>query len=313
VGAVEIRAAADDAALASSLAIWNLVYPEMAASAADERNYVAYCAGHLNLVACLAGEPVGSGFAAVEPDAAGPTIAKAHVAVVPEARGHGVGTSLYSALSVWAAKQGRTTLEAWVLDREPVGFAFAAKRGFREILREAMVALDLSGVVEPRVEAPPGVGIVTWAERPELAEGMYEVMLETLPDIPGNDEAMPSFASWLEHHMGGASDRPEATFVALAGEEVVGYAKLHLSEARPRVAVHDLTGVKRAWRGRGVARALKASQIAWAKREGYERLETANELRNAPIRNLNAAFGYQPIPGRALVRGPIATAAEEER
>jgi hypothetical protein len=58
---------------------------------------------------------------------------------------------------------------------------------------------------------------------------------------------------------------------------------------------------------------LKATQIAWAKQQGYERLETANELRNAPIRKLNAAFGYQPIPGRAFVRGPIATAAEEER
>jgi GNAT superfamily N-acetyltransferase len=142
---------------------------------------------------------------------------------------------------------------------------------------------------------------------------MYEVMLEALPDIPGNDEALPGYDSWLDHHMRAASDRPDATFVALAGEEVVGYAKFHVSSARPGVAVHDLTGVKRTWRGRGVGRALKATQIAWAKQQGYERLETANELRNAPIRKLNAAFGYQPIPGRAFVRGPIATAAEEER
>jgi GNAT superfamily N-acetyltransferase len=97
--------------------------------------------------------------------------------------------------------------------------------------------------------------------------------------------------------MSGSADRPEATFVALAGEEMVGYAKFHLSEARPKVAVHDLTGVKRAWRGRGIARALKATQIAWAKREGYEQLETANELRNAPIRKLNDIFGYRPFPG----------------
>ena len=106
--------------------------------------------------------------------------------------------------------------------------------------------------------------------------------------------------------MGAASDRPDATFVALAGDEVVGYAKFHLSSARPGVAVHDLTGVKRSWRGRGIARALKAAQIAWAMREGYERLETANELRNAPIRKLNTEFGYRPIPGRALLRGPLA-------
>jgi GNAT superfamily N-acetyltransferase len=308
---VEVRPAESEAARARSLAIWNLVCPELATSAADERDYIAYCAGHLNLVAYLGGDAVGSGFAGIEPDAAGPAIAKAHVAVVPEAREHGAGTALYSAISAWAARQGRTALEAWVVDRDPAGLAFAARRGFREVMREALVALDLGSAEEPRVQAPAGVRIVTWAERPDLAPGMYEVMLEASPDIPGNDDAIPTYSTWLEHYMGGAADRPEATFVALAGEEVVGYAKLHLSEARPGVAVHDLTGVKRAWRGHGVARALKAAQIAWAKREGYERLETGNELRNAPIRKLNEAFGYRPIPGRALVRGPIATAEEE--
>jgi GNAT superfamily N-acetyltransferase len=311
MGAVEIRPAESEAASARSLAIWNLVYPEMATSAADERDYIAYCACHVNLVGYLGGDAIGSGFAGIEPDAADPAIAKAHVAVVPEAREHGAGTALYSAISAWAARQGKSVLEAWVLDRDPVGLAFAGKRGFREVMREALVALDLCGAETPRVEAPPGIRIVTWAERPDLTPGMYEVMLEASPDIPGNDDAMPSYSTWREHYMGGAGDRPEATFVALAAEEVVGYAKLHLSEARPGVAVHDLTGVKRAWRGRGVARALKAAQIAWAKCEGYERLETGNELRNAPIRKLNETFGYRPIPGRALVRGPIATAAED--
>jgi GNAT superfamily N-acetyltransferase len=69
--------------------------------------------------------------------------------------------------------------------------------------------------------------------------------------------------------------------------EVVGYAKSFLTEARPTMAFHDMTGVRRDWRGRGVARALKQAQIAWAKRQGYEYLETANEERNEPIRELS--------------------------
>ena len=36
-------------------------------------------------------------------------------------------------------------------------------------------------------------------------------------------------------------------------DEVVGYAKLALSSARPDVVMHDVTGVRRAWRGRGIA------------------------------------------------------------
>jgi GNAT superfamily N-acetyltransferase len=105
--------------------------------------------------------------------------------------------------------------------------------------------------------------------------------------------------------MRGAGDRPEATFVALAGDTVVGYAKLSLSLARTEVAMHDLTGVLRAWRGKGVAAALKRTQIAWAKENGYAKLETANEVRNEPIRRLNERHGYVVEPGEITLAGPL--------
>jgi mycothiol synthase len=117
---------------------------------------------------------------------------------------------------------------------------------------------------------------------------------------------MEPFEDWLAHDMQGSADRPEATFVALAGEEVVGYAKFFLTAAQPKEAFHDTTGVKRAWRGRGVAGALKRAQIAWAKGRGYERLVTGNEDRNEPIRRLNARLGYRESPGRIVMRGPLA-------
>ena len=67
-----------------------------------------------------------------------------------------------------------------------------------------------------------------------------------------------------------------------------------------------MTGVKRSWRGRGIAGALKRAQITWAKEQGYERLATPNELRNEPIRRLNARLGYREAPGRVMMRGPLA-------
>jgi GNAT superfamily N-acetyltransferase len=173
--------------------------------------------------------------------------------------------------------------------------------------REKGVALHLDEIEPPPVEPPAGVAIVTWAERPELAQGMYEVTLEASPDVPGwEDERVEPFEAWLAHDMEGSGDLPEATFVAVAGDEVVGYAKFSLTAAQPRTAHHDLTGVKRAWRGRGVARALKATQIGWAKANGYEELRTRNDERNAPIRHLNKEFGYRPAIGRICVQGPLA-------
>ena len=104
---------------------------------------------------------------------------------------------------------------------------------------------------------------------------------------------MESFEDWLAQDMKGSGDRADATFVAVAGGEVVGYAKFSLTAAQPTTAHHDMTGVKRAWRRRGIAGALKRAQISWAKEHGYQRLATQNEVRNEPIRRLNERLGYR--------------------
>jgi RimJ/RimL family protein N-acetyltransferase len=158
--------------------------------------------------------------------------------------------------------------------------------------------LELAGVEAPDVAPPAGIEIVTSAERPELARAMYEVAREAYPDIPGEaDNEIASFEEWLSGDMQGSGDRPEAVFVALEGDEVVGYAKFSISNARPGVVMHDITGVRRAHRGRGIAGALKRAEIAWAKRSGFTTIETMNEVRNEPIRRLNERHGYRITPG----------------
>ena len=102
--------------------------------------------------------------------------------------------------------------------------------------------------------------------------------------------------------MRGSGDRPEAVFVALEGDAVLGYAKLAFADETTERAFHDLTGVKRAHRGRGIAAVLKAAQIAWAKEQGFSSLQTSNEVRNAPIRHLNQKHGYVLEPGVVIVR-----------
>jgi GNAT superfamily N-acetyltransferase len=233
-------------------------------------------------------------------------VARAEVRVVAEARGSGVGSALLGELSGWARGLGYAELTGPVKEEDPSSLAWAARHGFVEVGRNSLLVLDLKAIESPRVEPPDGVEIVTWAERPGAERAMYEVARESYPDVPGEDDAvMAPFEEWLSMDMQGAGDRPEATFLAVADGEVVAYAKLALSRARPTVAMHDMTGVRRAWRGRGVARALKAAEIAWAKQSGYERLETQNEERNEPIRRLNERFGYVVTPGSVTVRGPL--------
>jgi GNAT superfamily N-acetyltransferase len=228
--------------------------------------------------------------------------------VLADYRRQGVGHALYAAASEWAAARGARSLRTYVDDDDAESLAWASRRGFEERSREALVELELAGY-EPRpVEPPPGVEVVTWAERPELTEGLYDVAAEAWPDIPGSeDERIEPFDEWLSVHMRGDGDRPEGTFVAVAEGRPVGYAKFSFWEAKPDTLYHDLTGVKRAWRGRGIARALKHAQLNWAKEQGYGFLRTSNEQRNEPIRRLNAELGFQPIPGRIVLDGPLSS------
>jgi GNAT superfamily N-acetyltransferase len=227
--------------------------------------------------------------------------------VVPGRRGHGIGDELRETIESWARDHGATELDAPIAEEDDGSIAWASARGYEESGRNSRMVLDLTAIAAPAVTPPPGVEIVTWAERPELAKGLWEVAREAAPDIPGEEETDAGpLEEWLERDMRGSGDRPEAVFVALEAGEVLGYAKLAFSAERTDRAFHDLTGVLRAHRGRGIAAALKATQIAWAKENGYESLQTANEVRNAPIRHLNAKHGYVLEPGTVIVRRTIA-------
>ena len=237
-----------------------------------------------------------------------PGHAIAGVAVLPGRRGHGLGDELLRTAADWARAHGATQLEGGIPEDDEVSIAWAAARGFEEIGRNSRMVLDLTAIEAPDVTPLPGVQIVTWAELPELAEGLWEVAREASPDVPGEEDTdVGTFDEWLERDMRGAGDRPEAVFAAVEDGEVLGFAKLSFLTERTDRAYHDLTGVKRAHRGRGIAAALKATQIAWARAHGYESLQTSNEVRNAPIRHLNAKHGYVLEPGNVIVRRAIAS------
>jgi GNAT superfamily N-acetyltransferase len=302
---IEVSTSANEADEVLGLDVYNAVWPHDRVGLEEERAFRASTRDHTELLARIDGAVAGSALAAILPER--PERAFVLVTVLAELRGRGGGTVLYEATSAWARERALDVIETIVADDDPESLAFAQRRGFTEEGHELGVSLDLTRIEPPIVQLPEGVRILTWAERPELARGIYGVTLEAEPDIPGSEhDLVKPFDDWLAHDMRGPGDRPDATFVAVAGDEVIGYAKFSLTSAQPTTAHHDLTGVKRAWRGRGVARALKATQIGWAKAHGYEELRTTNDERNAPIRRLNQQFGYQPSIGRIYLIGPLA-------
>ena len=304
---IRVFPAETDADELRSLEINNAVHPREPVGAMESREWKRQSRHSAVFLGELDGRLAGSAHVAVPSYTDTPA---GQVYVLAERRRQGLGQALYEAVSEWASAHGAAGLRASVDDDDSESLSWATRRGFREHSRDALVELELASY-EPRPAQPPlGVEIVTWAERPELARGLYEVSAEAWPDIPGaEDERIEPFEQWLSVHMQGEGDRPEGTFVAVAQGEAVGYAKFSFWAAKPDTLFHDLTGVKRAWRGRGIARALKHAQLNWAKANGYRFVRTSNEARNEPIRRLNEQLGYRSIPGRIVLEGPLAPSA----
>src|SRR5215469_883499 len=286
----------------TSLEVYNTVWPHDAVTIDAVHSYRDSAQDYIGYLVREDGVILGSGVGAIFAYRARRVVTL--ITVLAGQRRRGAGTALYEAISRWASERGVREMEVSVSDNDPESLSFAQRRGFTEERREVGLVLSLAGISPPRVQRPAGIEIVTWARRPELARGMYEVDLEAHPDIPGfEDVAVEPFEDWMAHQMQRPTDSPEATFVALADEEVVGYAKLSLTA--PTAAGHAITAVKRAWRGRGIARALKATEINWALANGYTELHTSNEERNTPIKRLNARLGYRPGIGRIHLVGPL--------
>ncbi len=310
---IDVRPCADEADERLSLEIYNTVWPREAASLDEVHAFAEAAQAYADYVAYLHAAPVGS--LAVATFQRRPGTALALLTVLPQHRWQGAGTALYEEASRWAIEHSVSQLDAAVPEDDPESQGFAARRGFRVVEHNSTLVLDLARTAPPAVAPPPGIVLTTWAERPDLAEGIYAVAGEASLDVPSDrpPERLEDFDRWLEHEWRYPGTLAEGTMLALADDEVVGFARLTASAAQPGVAYHAMTGVKRGWRGRGIAGALKRAQVTWAKSAGYERLVTNNELRNEPMRRLNARLGYRIEPGRVIMRGPLASLASLKR
>jgi len=294
-----IAPAETDADLEAMIHVRRLVTPEARPTVDNLRFNLAANDELAYLVARLNEDPVACGF--VEP--LGP-LAAADIAVVPEHRRSGIGCAMLAELSRRARELGRAELQGEVKESDEESRAFVEHRGFVQVGAEKAVVLELEGREPAPVDPPEGVRIASRVEEPNRLDAMYAVAVQAEEDIPGSS-TVQTFERWRAGEIDKPSRRPELCFIALAGDEVVGYAALHVFGDE---AFHGLTATRRDWRRRGVAAALKRAQIRAAREAGFRRLLTESEERNEPMRRLNEKLGFVPAPewSTIVMRGPAA-------
>jgi L-amino acid N-acyltransferase YncA len=237
----------------------------------------------LLLVAELAGATAGSGFADRSTLAGRASVAPR---VLPEATGRGVGTALLRALCAHALALGVDEAVAIVDARDERSLAFARRFGFLEVDRQIEQARILGDERAP-FSPPAGVEIVAIADRPEFLRASYELAQQGYEDMATDREASISLDEWLREE----ATLPHGSFAALADREVVGYSGLCRHDS-PGVAEDGLTVVRRDWRRRGLATALKRRELEWAAANGFREIVTWTQLGNDGMRSVNESLGF---------------------
>jgi RimJ/RimL family protein N-acetyltransferase len=258
------------------------------------------------LLATSGGEPVGCGVG--RPSSIQSSL-YAMVRVLPEHRGGGAGQRIYEALSEHARALGRDSMWGRIREDDEASRRFARNRGFREAGREYEVVLETAGV-EASGDPPQGIELVSLGQRPDLAQAVHAVDCEVSGDVPrpeGDDFEPTPYERWRELYLEGPGAVPEALIAALDGDEVIGYTGLRRRGSTSPIAENLLTAVRRPWRRRGIATALKREQVARARAAGIEQIYTTNDETNEGMRGVNARLGYRPAPTQIVVSGPLAT------
>ncbi|HYZ19139.1 MAG TPA: GNAT family N-acetyltransferase [Gaiellaceae bacterium] len=253
-------------------------------------------------LAYLDDEPLGTGLARAS------SVAGEHygaVRVLPEHRRRGVGSALLRAVAAHTRAAGSARIWGRMLAEDRDSLEFAEHRGFSIVGRERDVVLDLTKADVAAPEPPPGIALVSFAERPDLIRAVFAVDAELAADVPAHGAQAPmSEAEWMRENVTGPGAFLEACFVALDGNEVVGYTAIRRFGADSPEAENRLTAVRRPWRRRGIATALKRAQIERARAAGIEKIFTTNDETNVGMRGVNARLGYEPLPERIVVSGP---------
>jgi len=197
-------------------------------------------------------------------------------------------------------------MTAWAGSREnlPRLTGFYQRRGFEQKQIAWESRLDVSSVKlgtfrdYPEKVQSQGIILTTLAEArregQESLKKLHELVQLISADMPSPAPFTPtSYEQWEAFELKSPNLLPEGYMIAKDGSKYVGLSTVWRIDKEPRSLVQGNTGVRREYRGKGIAMALKLGVIDFARRNGYEKVKTWNASDNASMLAVNAKLGFK--------------------
>jgi mycothiol synthase len=209
-------------------------------------------------------------------------------AVDPEARGRGLGAWLVESAVRRASEAGAERLQYDILAGDQGGPGLLRAKGFREVRRFYEMAVELEGP-PPAPTVPDGMAIETFRE--DDARALFDALDEAFQD---HWEHHPRpFDEWWEAKRTEPDYDPSLWFVVRDGAEIVAAARNYPN--RNGGGWVDALGVRRAYRGRGLAKALLYRTFGEFHARGVTRMSLGVDAQNPTgATKLYESVGMQP-------------------
>lgn len=222
-----------------------------------------------------------------------------HAAVHPDHRRRGLGAALYDRVLETLSPHRPTDLIASTHDDQTDTPGFLARRGFDIVLRRPVLRLDVrsfdrdcvrSDTLHEGIVISPLSDLMTTV--PDWKRRCWELDWEIVQDIPLFETPVRPTFERFSRTFEDPEFTPDSCFIARHGDAWVGMSILSTDPSTPRTYFTGVTGVRREFRRKGIATALKLRGIAYVRTEGGHVIETDNEENN-PMLDLNLALGFE--------------------
>ncbi|MDF2628254.1 MAG: family N-acetyltransferase [Symbiobacteriaceae bacterium] len=222
--------------------------------------------------------------------------------VDPAHRGRGAGRMLLDRVESTAREKGAAYIKAALKDSDPAALACVTGRGYTIDRHLFQSTLDPDAFdPAPFTTEAAGIRFFTLADEPGEAteHKLYELERVSQRDNPGSPGELMPYDQWRLWVLESARVLPELFLFAADGDRLVGTTYMHTVEGGGLHTIY--TGVDPAYRGRGIALALKVRAVAAARRHGAPYMRTDNDSQNGPMLAVNRKMGYRPLPGDYIV------------